>query len=204
MSRTRSHWEDLYGHRSETAVSWCQPHSVRSLELIDSASPDHKASVIDVGGGASTLVDDLLVKGFTDITVLDVSETALEKSKARLGNSAAKVQWINAEITHWQPTRTWAIWHDRAVFHFLTERVHQDAYIAALTAATRSGATVIVATFALDGPDKCSGLPVQRYDPMTLANRLGEAFVLSSSAREIHKTPSGLEQPFSYAAFRML
>jgi len=202
MGGSRSHWEDVYTAKRDTAVSWYQPHSVRSLEFIERASPDRRASVIDVGGGASTLVDDLIGRGFTDLSVLDIAEAPLERSKARLGKAAAEVTWIVGDITDWTPPRTWDIWHDRAVFHFLTERAHQDAYIAALTAATRPGATAIFATFALDGPETCSGLPVQRYSPETLARRLGPAFSLTGQASETHKTPSGSEQRFSYAVLR--
>jgi hypothetical protein len=202
MGVARDHWDNVYATKAETAVSWFQPHSARSLELIDSASPDRKASVIDVGSGASTLVDDLLTRGFADLTVLDISEVPLSRSKARLGKAADKVGWIVADITQWTPVRTWDIWHDRAVFHFLTERTQQDAYIAALMKATLPGATIIMATFALDGPEKCSGLPVQRYSPKTLAARLGARFSLVSEGRETHKTPWGSEQRFSYAVLK--
>lgn len=202
MGGSRSHWDNVYVTKAETAVSWFQPHSIRSLELIDSASPDRKASVIDVGGGAATLVDDLLARGFGDVTVLDIAEPALEQAKVRLGRAGDRVQWIVADITHWSPERTWDIWHDRAVFHFLTERTQQDAYIAALTAGTAPGATVIMATFALDGPDKCSGLPVQRYSPETLASRLSPAFALTAHAAEMHRTPWGSEQRFSYTVLK--
>jgi SAM-dependent methyltransferase len=202
MGGSRSHWEDVYTAKRDTAVSWYQPHSVRSLELIEKASPDRRTSVIDVGGGASTLVDDLISRGFTDLTVLDIAEAPLERSRARLGKAAGKVTWIAGDITNWTPPRTWNVWHDRAVFHFLTERAQQDAYIAALTVATRPGATAIFATFALDGPDRCSGLPVQRYSAESLASRLGPAFTLIGQARETHRTPSGAEQRFSYAVLR--
>jgi 2-polyprenyl-3-methyl-5-hydroxy-6-metoxy-1,4-benzoquinol methylase len=202
MGGSRSHWDNVYVTKAETAVSWFQPHSIRSLELIDSASPDREASVIDVGGGAATLVDDLLARGFGDVTVLDIAEPALDRSKVRLGSAGDRVGWIVADITQWKPARTWDIWHDRAVFHFLTERAQQDAYIAALTAGTAPGATVVMATFALDGPDKCSGLPVQRYSPETLASRLGLAFALTAHANETHKTPWGSEQRFSYTVLK--
>jgi len=202
MGGTRGHWEDTYTARSETAVSWYQPHSTRSLELIDAASPDHKASVIDAGGGASSLIGDLLAQGYADLTVLDISQMALQRAKARLGKSADKVEWIAADLTRWMPGRTWDIWHDRAVFHFLTERAQQDGYIAALTAATRPGATVIMSTFAPDGPEMCSGLRVQRYAPATLADRLGRSFALTGQAGEMHKTPSGAQQHFIYAVLK--
>ena len=233
MGGSRSHWEGVYAHKAETEVSWYQSHSVRSLELIEATSFDHSASVIDVGGGASTLVDDLLGRGFTDLTVLDLAQSALERSKARLEKSADKVTWVVADITCWTPggvsrtrastsehlrrsqeqrrasnihrmSRTWDIWHDRAVFHFLTEQPQQDAYVAALTRGTRAGSSVIIATFALDGPEKCTGLPVQRYSPSLLANRLGANFKLVSASAERHVTPSGNEQSFTYSVLERL
>jgi methyltransferase family protein len=200
MGDPRGHWEEVYKSRAETAVSWYQPHSDRSLAYVTGAA-DKAAPIIDIGGGASTLVDDLLSRGYSDVTVLDVAETALAKSKARLGPQASKVSWIAADITRWRPPRRYQVWHDRAVFHFLTTSDQQAAYIAALKAGTRPGATAIMATFALDGPERCSGLPVQRYSPQTLAARLGPPFVLTAEAREVHTTPSGAEQPFSYAVF---
>lgn len=202
MSGSRSHWDSVYVSKAETALSWFQPHSIQSLELIDSASPDRKASIIDVGGGSATLVDDLLARGFADVTVLDIARPALERSKVRLGRAGDRVGWIVADITQWKPARTWDIWHDRAVFHFLTEVDQQDAYVVALKAATKAGATIIMATFALDGPEKCSGLPVKRYSPETLAFRLGSAFALTAHAAETHKTPWGSEQNFIYAVFQ--
>lgn len=201
MSGTRSHWEEVYTTKAETAVSWYQPHSARSLALITSAAPDHSAAIVDIGGGASRLVDDLIARGYTDLTVLDVAEAALAKSRVRLGRDAGKVDWVVADITTWQPPRIYDVWHDRAVFHFLTEPTLQDAYLSALRAGTSIGSTVIMATFALDGPDKCSGLPVQRYSPATLAARLGPIFRLTHEAEDAHKTPWGSEQRFSYAAF---
>jgi hypothetical protein len=202
MSGTRSHWEEVYSTKAETAVSWFQPHSVRSLELIESAAPDRASAIVDIGGGASRLVDDLIARGHTDLTVLDVAEAALEKSRTRLGREAGKVAWIAADITQWRPPRAYAVWHDRAVFHFLTEPDRQATYLSALEAGTSAGSIVIMATFALDGPDKCSGLAVQRYSPATLAARLGPAFSLTGEACETHKTPWETEQRFNYATFR--
>jgi len=202
MGRTRSHWERIYGTKAATDVSWYQPHLVRSLELVMSAAPTPTASIIDIGGGASTLVDDLIAKGYTDLTVLDVADEALSKAKARLGNEAGKVAWVVADVTKWRPARPYDVWHDRAVFHFLTEPAQQDAYLAALTNGTRPGSTVIMATFALEGPEMCSGLPVQRYSAATLAARLGPAFTLTSQADETHKTPWESDQQFVYAVLR--
>jgi hypothetical protein len=202
MGSSRGHWEQVYAAKGDKAVSWYQPLPARSLALIEAASPDRSASVIDVGGGASTLVDALLARGFTDLTVLDIADTALAHTKARLGSDADRVAWIAADITRWSPARTWDIWHDRAVFHFLTQPAQQDAYIAALTAATRPGATVVLATFALDGPEKCSNLPVERYSADGLAARLGAAFRLVGRDAERHRTPGGAEQSFVYAVLK--
>lgn len=202
MSGTRSHWEKVYTTKAETAVSWYQPHSLRSLELISGAATDPAAAIVDIGGGASRLVDDLLARGYTDLTILDLSEAALAKSRLRLGRDAGKVAWVVADIIAWHPPRTYDVWHDRAVFHFLTGMETQAAYLAALRVGTAVGSTVIMATFALDGPESCSGLPVQRYSPETLASRLGPAFSLTQRAEESHETPWGSRQKFCYAAFR--
>jgi hypothetical protein len=197
---TRAYWDQVYGGKAETEVSWYQPGAERSLKLIAAAGPG--AAIIDVGGGASRLVDGLLAAGYADITVLDVSDAALEQSRRRLGPLAGKVAWIVADITCWQPARTWQVWHDRAVFHFLTTPADQDAYIAALTEATLPGATVIMSCFAPDGPEKCSGLPVQRYDAAALAARLGDSYALTGAETEDHRTPWGATQRFMYATFK--
>jgi len=201
MGDLRDHWEGVYTSKAEAAVSWYQPRSGRSLAYITAAA-SKTAPIIDVGGGASTLVDDLLLRGYSDVTVLDLAEGALAKSKARLGPSAVKVSWIVADITRWQPPRRYLVWRDRAVFHFLTKAEDQDAYIAALKAGTVAGATAIIATFTLEGPDKCSGLPVQRHSPETMSARPGPAFALTGHSVEIHKTSWGAEQRFSYGVFR--
>jgi SAM-dependent methyltransferase len=202
MSDTRGHWDRTYTAKADTQLSWYQASPQRSLELIRSAASNRSASIIDIGGGTSKLVDELLSAGYTDLTVLDVSEVALGRSKARLGASSGKVSWLVANVTEWQPFRTWNIWHDRAVFHFLTDARDQDAYIAALRRGTASGSVVIMATFALNGPERCSGLPVQRYSPATLAARLGPDFKLYAEAGETHLTPFGTAQEFAYAALR--
>ncbi|MGQ0582485.1 MAG: class I SAM-dependent methyltransferase [Reyranella sp.] len=202
MCSTRSHWEDVYTSKADTAVSWYQPHPERSLELIALAAPGREAAIIDIGGGASTLSDDMLAAGYTDFTVLDVAEAALVKSRDRLGSGAARICWIVADITQWTPPRVYDVWHDRAVFHFLTESAQQDAYMTALKAGSRPGSVIIIATFALDGPEKCSGLAVQRYSSATLSKRLGPSFSLTAEALETHKTPWGAEQRFQYSTFR--
>ncbi|HET9149599.1 MAG TPA: class I SAM-dependent methyltransferase [Alphaproteobacteria bacterium] len=198
----RAHWNKTYADKDETGVSWYQASPERSLSLIRSAAPDRATSIVDIGGGASRLVDALSADGYSDLTVLDVSRVALDRSRARLGPRAGNVSWIVADITEWQPPRTWDIWHDRAVFHFLIDARDQDAYIAALRRAAAPGATVIMATFALTGPERCSGLPVQRYSPATLVARLGPDFALYAETAETHPTPFGTTQEFMYAAFR--
>ncbi len=197
---TRVHWNDVYRAKSETEVSWFQQSPERSLALIAAAGT--AASIIDIGGGASRLVDQLLKQGYGDLTVLDVSEAALERTKARLGAAADRVNWIVADITQWKPARKWHVWHDRAVFHFLTDAAAQDAYVAALEQATDPGAMVIIATFALDGPERCSGLAVQRYRAETLAARLGPALRLIAQHTEKHLTPWGSAQNFQYAVLQ--
>ncbi|QIG51447.1 class I SAM-dependent methyltransferase [Nordella sp. HKS 07] len=199
MSDRRAHWDHAYTVKSDTAVSWYQEVPERSLALIRQAGG---GSVIDIGGGASRLVDRLLAESYADLAVLDISDVALRRSKERLGALADKVAWIVADITRWQPARQWNVWHDRAVFHFLTEVDAQDAYIAALKAGTRPGSHIVISTFALTGPEKCSGLPVQRYSADTLAARLGADFELIDEAGETHPTPFGTTQAFTYAAFR--
>jgi hypothetical protein len=203
MTERQAHWNEAYTAKAETEVSWYQPNPSRSLELITAAAPS-TGSVIDVGGGASNLADALLSNGYSDLTVLDISAVSLELSKARLGRLSSKIFWIVTDITHWQPQRTWDVWHDRAVFHFLTDAEAQDAYIGALKRGTIVGSAVIMATFALAGPEKCSGLAVQRYSPATLAARLGPDFRLFTEGPETHPTPFGTTQEFSYAAFQRI
>lgn len=199
MPATREHWDGVYTTKGETEVSWYQPRPERSLAFIKFTAPSLSDSILDVGGGASTLVDELLAQGYTDLTVLDVSEAALARSKTRLGRQAGKVSWIVADVTTWRPPRRWHVWHDRAVFHFLTGAADQDAYVSALKAATVPGSVAVMSCFALDGPERCSGLAVQRYSPATLAARIGGDFKLVSEASEQHVTPRQNVQNFTYA-----
>jgi len=201
VNEAQDRWDATYAAKADN-VSWFQARPERSLAMIADAAGGRPASIVDIGGGASRLVDGLIAAGHRDLAVLDISGVALERAKARLGGDAATVEWIVADVVRWQPSRTWNIWHDRAVFHFLTEPASQDAYIAALHAGTTAGSHVIMATFAPDGPEKCSGLPVQRYSPQSLAERLGAGFGLYAQDRESHATPFGTSQAFSYAAFR--
>lgn len=202
MPKPQEHWDQVYSTKSDTEVSWHQPRPKRSLGLIRSATPNLDASIIDVGGGTSHLVDELLSVGYFDLTVLDVSQAALDRSKARLGGAGKNVSWIAADITTWTPPRSWDVWHDRALFHFLTETKDQDAYISVLRIGTKHGSVAIIATFALDGPERCSGLPVQRYSSTTLAVRIGGEFELVADGLETHRTPWGSIQNFTYVVLK--
>ena len=196
------YWTRVYEEKSPSEVSWYQPAPEPSLRALDRFETGPSSSLIDVGGGASNLVDALLERGWQDITVLDIAATALDAAKERLGAQAEKVHWEVADITDWRPSRRYDVWHDRAVFHFLTEPEQREAYRRALLAGVAPGGLVIMATFALDGPEKCSGLPVQRYDPATLGAELGSALRLVDGWRETHVTPWGSTQTFNWCAFR--
>lgn len=197
----KQHWEEVYRQKAEDAVSWFQVHPDYSLELIGSAGVKPADPIIDVGGGASRLVDHLLEAGYTDLTVLDIAETALERAGVRLGPKALQVKWLVADVTCWRPERRYRLWHDRAVFHFLTEPADRAAYRDCLRAALLPGGHAIIASFALDGPENCSGLPVRRYSPASLATELGAGFRLVSSRDETHLTPAGKLQHFQYSVF---
>jgi ubiquinone/menaquinone biosynthesis C-methylase UbiE len=197
----QAHWQSIFATKAEREVSWFQDDPQPSLALIEEiASPS--SSVIDVGGGASRLTDALLERGFTDLTVLDVSSAALAAAKERIGQEAKRVQWIVADITTWEPSRAYDVWHDRATFHFMVGEPDRAAYLSRLARALKPGGHAIIATFALDGPESCSGLPVRRYDADTLAQTLGAGFQLIGSRRQEHVTPWGAAQPFQFSVFR--
>lgn len=197
--RSKEHWEKVYQSKSADQVSWFQEHAGKSLEMIRSVRSSLSDRIIDVGGGASTLVDDLIADGCQSVSVLDLSEAALDVAKTRLGPQADRVGWIAGDIrTAELPEAGFDIWHDRAVFHFLTDPADREAYVRQVMRAVRPGGHVIVATFALDGPEKCSGLPVRRYGPGELHGEFGPAFELVGSSSELHKTPWGSEQSFVY------
>lgn len=199
MQDQRVHWDKVYQTKQPDAVSWFQEHATRSLELIRSVGASLSANVIDVGGGASTLVDDLLSSGFKNISVLDLSASALEVARKLLGAAANSVTWLEGDIcTVKLPEKTFDIWHDRAVFHFLTNPVDRTAYVEQVMKSVKPGGHVIVATFAPDGPEQCSGLPVARYAPDELHHEFGPAFQLLEHMREEHKTPWGSVQHFVY------
>lgn len=202
MSTRSDHWQNVYATKGETEVSWFQDSPAISLELIKAATTNHAAAIIDIGGGASRLVDCLLQEGYRSLAVLDLSANALDAAKARIGSAASKVEWIVSDVTTWQPARSYDVWHDRAAFHFLTDPRDRAAYVERLQSAVRPGGQIIIGTFALDGPEKCSGLPVQRYDGKSLAAELGAAFELIETRSEIHSTPWKSTQAFQFSRFR--
>ncbi len=197
----KGHWDKAYTDKGDVGVSWFEDRPELSLELIRQAGGTPATSLIDIGGGASRLVDALVAEGWRSVTVLDVSETALHAARARLGKAAEQVQWIAADVTQWQPARAYDIWHDRAAFHFLVDRSERAAYVERLASAVKPGGHAIIATFALDGPERCSGLPVVRYDGSMLAAELGPSFELRESRRHLHHTPWGSAQSFQYSLF---
>lgn len=201
--QAKAHWERVYATKDATEVSWFQPHAERSLQLIRDAGTPLTARIIDVGGGASTLVDDLLDAGYRDVTVLDLSANALAVARARLGPRAAGVRWLEANVLEADlPAQGYDVWHDRAVFHFLTAPEDRRAYVAQVLHAVRPGGLVIVATFAEDGPTQCSGLDVMRYDADGLHAEFGKPFTLLAHASEAHQTPAGRIQQFIYCLCR--
>lgn len=198
----KQHWEEAYRQKSEDAVSWFQPQPEVSLALLHVAGIRGTDAIVDVGGGASRLADHLLAAGFSDITVLDIAEGALNKAQQRLGKVASKINWIATDITQWQPKKKYRLWHDRAVFHFLSDPADRTAYRRNLETALMPGGWAIIASFALDGPERCSGLPVQRYSPESLAAELGKEFQLESCRNENHQTPDGNVQRFQYSVLQ--
>ena len=195
----KTHWEKIYSTKTPDQVSWYRPHLETSMALIKRAAIDRRASIIDVGGGESTLVDDLLEQEFQNITVLDVSQAAIDVNKARLGERAKEVHWIVADITRVDlEAQAYDVWHDRAVFHFLTSPQQRADYVRQVAQSVRSGGYVIVSTFGPDGPTKCSGLDVVRYDADSLHEEFGARFRLVESSKEIHQTPFGTTQQFLY------
>ncbi len=200
---TKSHWEHIYGTKAPTQVSWYQERARFSLQFIQKTGIRKTDHILDVGGGASTLVDDLRVAGFQHISVLDVSATALQLARQRLGTRAADVRWIEADITKVDlAEQAYDLWHDRAVFHFLTQPADRQRYVDTVRRAVRVGGHVIVATFAPDGPDHCSGLEVMRYSEDSLHREFGDSFEVMDSTRETHHTPFGTEQKFIYCYCR--
>ncbi|QPC93882.1 class I SAM-dependent methyltransferase [Mesorhizobium sp. INR15] len=203
MTESRqAHWQGVYTKKAEAEVSWFEENPDLSLDLIAGVAPTKDVSVIDIGGGASRLVDGLLDRGFEHVAVLDVSEAALSAAKNRLGARAAKVDWLVADATEWQPLQTFDVWHDRAAFHFLTDGQDRTAYLVRMRRAVKEGGHAIIATFAPDGPERCSGLPIVRYDAASLGQTLGQGFELIGAQNHVHVTPWGATQSFQFSVFR--
>ena len=200
---TKAHWDLVHSTRAPDTVSWYRPHLDTSLALIEHAGAGPSASIIDIGGGQSTLVSDLLARGYQNLTVLDISAAAIEKARERFGESADRIRWIAADVTQADlPASTYDIWHDRAVFHFLTSQAQRAAYVQQAVRSLKPGGHLILATFASNGPTRCSGLEVCRYGGESLARELGDHFHLVESTEELHHTPTGAVQPFVYARFQ--
>lgn len=199
----RTHWERIYRTRGVREVSWFQEHAAQSIELIKKTGVSLAAKIIDVGGGASTLVDDLLDRGYSEITVLEISGTALRRSKNRLGRRASLVTWLELDITRAElKPNFYDVWHDRAVFHFLTDETDRAQYIRAVCRSVKAGGHIIVASFGLGGPEKCSGLSVVRYSAESMHREFGDDFKLVHTTTEVHHTPFGTDQQFIYCYCR--
>lgn len=200
----RKHWENVYIQKKPLEVSWYQVEPAVSLEYVASTEIDYAAKIIDVGGGASVLVDKLLNQGFQNVTVLDISSRAMHYVQKRLGRRAENVSWIEADVTEFEPSCQYDFWHDRAVFHFLTDAEDRTRYVQRLKQAVKQGGYVVIAAFAIDGPVKCSGLDVERYNPEKMKNELCDSFALVSNTDEVHITPWGKEQSFIYCYFKKI
>lgn len=198
----KEHWEGIYQSREATQLSWYQPRPNTSLELIEHCRPGPGARLIDVGGGTSLLVDCLLDLGFKKPTVLDLSSAALQQARERLGDRAVEVEWVESDVRVFRAARPYDLWHDRAAFHFLVDAGDRHRYVEVMNAALRPGGHLIIGAFAPDGPKKCSGLEIVRYDAEKLGAELGEGFILCEQAREVHRTPAGKEQAFGFYRYR--
>ncbi len=201
MIDTKNHWENVYRGKSPHEVSWFQENPALSLRLIEKTRIALDAPIIDVGGGASLLVDRLCEEGYTDIGVLDVSASALAQSKHRLADKTCAVSWYEADVADFKPPKQFALWHDRAVFHFLTSEADRDSYVAVLKKALEAGGHLTIMAFAIDGPVKCSGLDIVQYDAEKMKSTLGPGFELVETGHEMHITPAGNQQKFAYFRF---
>jgi SAM-dependent methyltransferase len=199
---SREHWNQLYRVKSAAELSWYEAHPRRSLQSIQETGVPADAPILDVGGGVSVLVDDLLELGYTDVTILDLAPAALAQSRERVGLAGERVTWIAADVTTFRPPRRYAIWHDRAVLHFLLDIKEQERYVAVLRRALAPRGHVILAAFGPGGPTRCSGLPVQRYSVERLSGLLGPGFELRDSTLEDHHTPSGATQQFLHTRWQ--
>lgn len=200
----QGHWQRTYQQKAENEVSWTQDSPEPSLMLVTAAASSRSSPIIDIGGGASHLVDHLLQYRYSDVSVLDLSPAALAKARARLGELGRSVDWIVADITNWTPRRRYEVWHDRATFHFMVTDADRNAYLDRLRQVLAPGGRAVIATFAPDGPEQCSGLPVMRYNGISLARTLGPGFALVSSTQHLHRTPWDSPQSFQFSVFRRL
>jgi SAM-dependent methyltransferase len=198
------HWERVHESKDAEQASWWQSEPTRSLELIEASGVSLGDPIIDVGAGASTLVDHVLAAGYSDMTVLDLSGAALDRVRQRLGERARHIRFVQADVTTWSARRDYALWHDRAVFHFLTDPSDRQAYRSTLAGALRTGGQAIIATFGLAGPESCSGLDVARYSAESLSAEMGDMFELLESVDDIHRTPWGAEQAFVFCRFKRM
>jgi 2-polyprenyl-3-methyl-5-hydroxy-6-metoxy-1,4-benzoquinol methylase len=202
VSAVSDHWEQVYETTSSAELSWYEQSPTTSARLITSAVSSFDAAVIDVGGGASLLVDHLVDEGFADLTILDVSAHALDEVQRRLGSKARRVTFLHRDVLEWSPTRHFDVWHDRAVFHFLTDPTDRDGYVATSSEAVSVGGAMVLGTFAQDGPTRCSGLAVSRYSPHDLEAFFSPSFSLVHQEREQHVTPRGVVQPFTWVVLQ--
>lgn len=202
MSERKEHWEAVYANKSPLEVSWYQKEPALSLSLIEQAGVAPHEAILDVGGGASLLVDRLAAAGYHHLSVLDISGKALDVARIRLGNSAGEIEWYESDITEFDPPHTYALWHDRAVFHFLTTSGDRERYVERLKRALRPGGHLVLGAFALGGPTRCSNLEIVQYDAPKLLDTLGEGFSLVEERSERHITPANREQKFSF--FRLV
>jgi SAM-dependent methyltransferase len=201
MIDKRAHWEEVYTKKSSREVSWFQPSPEVSLKLIENCGGDPESHIIDVGGGASCLVDNLVEKTTSRVSVLDISGKSLSVAKERLGEKSGKVKWLVKDVTKFKSPNKFKLWHDRAVFHFLTDKSDRARYVENLKASLDVGGCAVLATFAIGGPEKCSGLPIVQYDSKKICNELGREFRLVEELEELHETPSGSIQKFIYFRF---
>ena len=200
----KEYWEKVYDTKASDAVSWYAPHLETSLNLIHQATSNKDSAIIDIGGGEATLVDDLIARGYRDISVLDISQKAIDVARSRIGKPADKVRWYCTDITKATlPQNYFDVWHDRAVFHFLTQEDDRKMYVDQVMRSVKHGGYVIMSTFGPEGPEKCSGLDVVRYDPEQLHGQFGKSFKMINSSTELHKTPMGTTQQFLYCFCRM-
>jgi trans-aconitate methyltransferase len=199
---TAEHWDEIYATRAVDEVSWYQREPTASIRLVETAAPERSVAIVDVGCGTSSLVDRLLDDGYVDLTLLDVSACALDVLRTRLGDGAAGVRFVRTDVLDWVPEHSFDVWHDRAVFHFLTDDEARARYADRAASAVHPGGTLIIATFAADGPTHCSGLPVHRHTAGELARTFALAFTPSADEREEHVTPAGVVQPFTWVVLR--